>query len=216
MRPKVIMHTQISLDGCIRGFQPAAGYYIAADQMQTDMVLFGSETVRLAAETYPPEPRQAMRRPAVKPNDERQIWVVPDSRGILRNLHVFRDTPYCKDLLLLVSSKTPREYIEYLEQREYDYISVGDNHVDLAEALRVLYEKYACRTLRTDSGGILTSVLLEQGLVDEISLIVSPCLVGTREPTVFRSLRLPQNMALKLISCEPLGGELSLRYSVLA
>ena len=39
-----------------------------------------------------------------------------------------------------------------------------------------------------------------------------------RSPRVFRESGrlLPRNMALKLISCEPLGGELSLRYSVLA
>ncbi len=55
MRPKVIMHTQISLDGCVRGFIDTGIYYVVANRFNADMVLFGSETIYTAAEQYPPE-----------------------------------------------------------------------------------------------------------------------------------------------------------------
>jgi 2,5-diamino-6-(ribosylamino)-4(3H)-pyrimidinone 5'-phosphate reductase len=215
MRPKVIMHTQISLDGCVKGFEDTGIYYAVANCFNADMVLFGSETVYQAAEQYPPETEKSFAKPISAPDDKRSDWVIPDSRGRLRNLHVFRDTPYCKDIVLLVSESTPKSYLEYLAERNYDYILAGKDHVDYAAAFEVLYEKYHCRVLRTDSGGILTNRLLEQGIVDEISLIVSPCLLGTSFPRVFRDLSLDERINLELIHNEILEGNyLSLIFKV--
>ncbi len=202
MRPKVVMHTQISLDGCVRGFLETGVYYAVANRFNADMVLFGSETVYTAAEHYPPETEKAFTKPVNRPDDKRLMCIVPDSRGRLRNLHVFRDSEYCKDFIVLVSASTPKSYMEYLNERNYDFIVAGDDHVDYVKAFEVLYSKYNCRIIRTDSGGVLTNVLIERGLVDEISLVVSPCLVGTGEAHLFRSLFLLKRMPLELISCE--------------
>ena len=208
MRPKIIMHTQISLDGCIRGFQDTGIYYLLANNFNSDMVLFGSETVLMAAEHFPPETEKSFVKPEVKEEDTRQDWVIPDSRGRLRNLHVFRDTPYCKDIILLVSLATPKAYLEYLKERNYDFILAGEDHVDYRRAFELLNERYSCKILRTDSGGMLTNVLLQQGLVDEISLVVSPCLVGQSSPHAFRSLTLENRLDLALLRCEVLEGDL--------
>ena len=215
MRPKVIMHVQTSLDGCVRGFEDTGIYYVLANRFQADMALIGSETVHTAAEAYPPETEKAFIRPLERPDDKRLLCVVPDSRGRLRNLHVFRDSEYCRDFVILVSAATPASYLNYLKERNYDYILAGGDHVDYAEAFEVLYEKYKCRTIRTDSGGILTNVLLEQGLVDEISLVISPCLVGSGALHVFRSLSLPESVQLELMSSEIIDANyLSLIYRV--
>lgn len=216
MKPKVIMHTQISLDGCVRGFIDTGIYYRIANHFNADMVLFGSETVYTAAEQYPPETEKAFIKPADRPDDKRLLWVVPDSRGRLRNLHVFRDTEYCKDIIILVSNTTPKSYLEYLSKRNYDFIVAGDDHVDYARAFEVLYEEYNCSVIRTDSGGVLTNVLIGQKLVDEISLIISPCLVGNGSSHVFRSLSLKEIIKLELISSEVVDDSyLSIRYKVL-
>jgi 2,5-diamino-6-(ribosylamino)-4(3H)-pyrimidinone 5'-phosphate reductase len=209
------MHTQTSVDGCVRGFTDTGIYYAIASQFNADMVLFGSETVYTAAEQYPPETKKAFVKPPDDPNDKRLLWIVPDSRGRLCNLHVFRDTAYCKDLIILVSTATPQSYLDYLSERNYDFIVAGEDHVDYAKAFEVLYEKYDCRIIRTDSGGTLTSILIEQELVDEISLVVSPCLVGLNAPHVFRSLSLQDKLDLKLKSCEVISDEyLSLIYEI--
>jgi len=217
MRPKIIMHTQISLDGCIRGFQDTGIYYLLANNFNSDMVLFGSETVLMAAEQFPPETEKSFVKPEVKEEDTRQDWVIPDSRGRLRNLHVFRDTPYCKDIILLVSQATPKAYLEYLKERNYDFILAGEDHVDYRRAFELLNERYGCKVLRTDSGGMLTNVLLRQGLVDEISLVVSPCLVGQSTLNVFRSLSLENNMDLEWLRSDVLeGGFVHLMYWVIS
>ncbi|BBB49552.1 2,5-diamino-6-(ribosylamino)-4(3H)-pyrimidinone 5'-phosphate reductase [Pelolinea submarina] len=210
------MHTQISLDGCIRGFQDTGIYYLLANNFNSDMVLFGSETVLMAAEQFPPETEKSFVKPEVKEGDTRQNWVIPDSRGRLRNLHVFRDTPYCKDIILLVSQATPKAYLEYLKERNYDFILAGEDHVDYRRAFELLNERYGCKVLRTDSGGMLTNVLLQQGLVDEISLVVSPCLVGQSSPNVFRSLNLENNVDLEWLRSDALeGGFVHLMYRVI-
>lgn len=211
-----IKDIRFTKDGCIRGFTDTGIYYDIAKKFDSDTVLFGSETVYTAAKQYPPETEKAFVKPSNVTEDKRQIWIVPDSRGRLRNLHVFRDTKYCKDLIILVSASTPKPYLEYLEKRHYDFIVAGDDHVDYGKAFEILYEKFGCRIIRTDSGGILTNVLIEQGLVDEISLVVSPCLVGTSMPHVFRSLMLPGRLQLKLISCEIIDdNHVSLIYQIL-
>ena len=216
MRPRIIVHTQISLDGCVRGFADPGIYYTVANRFNADMVFFGSETIRTAAEQYPPETEKAFVKPEVRQDDKRPMWVVPDSRGRLRNLHVFRDTDYCKDIIILISRATPKSFITYLEERNYDFIIAGDDHVDYARAFEILYDKFGARIMRTDSGGILTNVLLEQGLVDEISLILSPCLVGIDTPQVFRSLTLKDRLDLKLIRFEVVGEDhLSLIYELI-
>ena len=215
MRPKVIMHAQVSLDGCIRGFDDTGVYYAIAARFSEDMALVGSETMAAAAGEYPPETEKAFVKPAADPNDRRMLCVVPDSRGRLRNLHVFRDSQYCRDVIVLVSAATPAACLEYLTARHYDFIVAGEDRVDLLKALEVLYKDYGCRTIRTDSGGGLTSALLERGLVDEISLIVSPCLVGTDAPRVFRSLSLPARLNLDLTGSEIVDGHAWLRYKVL-
>jgi 2,5-diamino-6-(ribosylamino)-4(3H)-pyrimidinone 5'-phosphate reductase len=216
MKPKIIMHTQVSLDGCIHGFIDTDAYYAVANRFNADTVLFGSETVYTAAEQYPPETEKAFIKPLDKPDDKRLMWIVPDSRGRLRNLHVFRDSEYCKDIILLVSASTPKSYLEYLSERNYDFIIAGDDHVDYTKAFEVLYEKYNCRIIRTDSGGALTNILIKQGHIDEISLVISPCLVGVNNPHVFRSLSIQGKIPLKLIRCELIEENyLSLIYKVL-
>jgi len=51
------------------------------------------------------------------------------------------------------------------------------------------------KTILTDTGGTLNSVLLEKKLVDEISLIITPSIVGENSQYFFKSLR---NNALNL------------------
>ncbi|MEQ8176096.1 MAG: RibD family protein [Syntrophomonadaceae bacterium] len=203
MRPKVIMHAQISLDGGIQGFEDTEIYYRLSYQLNADMVLFGSNTVYLATQQFAiPEKEADFVKPVPDLNDDRPMAVVPDSRGILRNLHFLRNMEYLKDVIVLVSKTTPQDYLDYLKERNYDFIIAGEDHVDYRKAFEALSGQYRCKTIRTDSGGMLTNILLEQKLVDEISLVVSPCLVGKDIPDLFRSLSLQNRIQLELKKCE--------------
>lgn len=150
-------------------------------------MLVGSVTAKTGIETFAgpvPQEDDADRRRPENPDDARPYWVIPDSAGRLRGLlHVLRRSD-CKDVIVLASRTTPGTYLRYLEERRYDYYVAGSDHVDLTPALAAVEDRYRPTVIVTDSGGTLNSVLLRRGLVDEISLVVAPVIVGgrSREP----------------------------------
>ena len=168
-----------------------------------------------AFEKYPAETEADFEKIITSPEDPRPIGVIPDSRGILRSLHCLRNLGYLKEIVILVSTATPKEYLNYLEERHYPYIVSGNDHVDYEKAFQILHEQYGCKYMRTDSGGGLTNKLLENGLIDEISLVISPCFVGNKEKQLFDNLLLSEKVNLELQGTENAEhGCLSLRYAV--
>ena len=76
MKPKIIMHTQISLDGRIKGFDNPEVYYQVAGGIHSDAVLFGSNTVFTAFEKYPAETEADFEKIITSPEDPRPIGVM--------------------------------------------------------------------------------------------------------------------------------------------
>lgn len=193
---KVIMHNEVSLDGAIRGFEPNVDlYYQIAETFKADIHLVGSRTAKTGIKTYwgrvPAEEPEDFQKPAIKAWDKRPWWVIPDTRGILKGLlHVYRKSGYCKDVIVLVTKRTPAAYFHYLRPRHYDYLFCGRRHVDYRRAFCLLRQHYGAEVAMTDSGGTLNNILLKQGLVSEISLLVAPALVGDPRANLFRSLKL--------------------------
>jgi len=101
---------------------------------------------------------------------------------------VFRRSEFSKDAIVLVSQKTPEAYINYLKERNYDFIRTGSDRVNIRQALEIANERYGFELVVSDSGGVLNSILLEHGLVDEISLILTPEIVGKNGTNLFRTL----------------------------
>ena len=190
MLPRVILHTATSLDGRITNFPADLElYYSLAAQWNPDAILFGSETILAAvrenpALEVPPEHEELFVPPEGTP-DTRPLLVIADSRGRVRCWDAIRKWPYMRDVLALCSSATPKEYLDYLKERRIGTIITGDDHIDMRAALAVLCEQYGVKVLRVDSGGTLNSVLLRDGLVDEVSVLVHPCIAGGKaDPTL--------------------------------
>jgi len=78
--------------------------------------------------------------------------------------------------------------MRYLEERKYDYHLDGTDHVDLRKALEFLSEKFKAKRVLTDTGRILGNLLLEQGLVDEVSLLLHPVIVGEKSYNIFGNI----------------------------
>ena len=182
MRPRVIIHNAISLDGRIDRFAVDLGlYYEIAGRFEEDATLVGSETLLQSPEgaAFLDEPAEgADPLPGKKEDDGRALLVVPDSRGRIRNWDFLRRRPYWRDVLVLGASLTPAEHFERLKKQGVPYFIAGRERVDFAAALEALYKRYDVRTVRVDSGGTLNGVLLRAGLVDEVSLLIHPLLVG--------------------------------------
>ncbi|MDO9036702.1 MAG: dihydrofolate reductase family protein [Methanoregula sp.] len=142
-----------------------------------------------------------------------------DSRGRVRCWDAIRKWPYMRDVLALCSSSTPREYLDFLRDRKIGAVVAGDDHIDMRTALNMLNRDYGVNTIRVDSGGTLNSVLLQAGVVDEVSVLIHPYLAGgIPDPTMFDPHKtgfMDLQVSLQLLKSEVLGaGILWLRYSV--
>ena len=187
MIPLVILYNAVSLDGKITGFDADVElYYELASKWDVDAVLMGSNTVLAgfgvkAGQTVP-EAEDAFQPREKDPDDKRPLLVVPDSRGQIRVWSEILKMPYINDVLVLCSRSTPREYLDFLDERYIDYLVVGYQQVDLENALEELNTKFGVKRVRVDSGGVLNGILLSQGLADEIHLLIHPELVGGTTP----------------------------------
>ncbi len=202
MFPRVIMFNTISVDGSIKDFELDLGlHYEVAGKIRADAHLIGSDTARtgvsLFTENVPAEGPADFVKPIIKADERRPFWVLSDSKGKLKGLlHVFRKSCYCKDVIVIVTNKTPEDYINYLKERNYNVIVAGDEYVDFRVALERLGMYYNVKTVMTDSGGGLTSTLIKEGLVDELTLLISPVIVGKNSTNLFRYLETKVNLEL--------------------
>jgi 2,5-diamino-6-(ribosylamino)-4(3H)-pyrimidinone 5'-phosphate reductase len=145
--------------------------------------------------------------------------VVVDSRGRVNCWSWLKQTPFWRIGIALCSEATPAAHLAGLEQQGIERLIISDQQVDLSAALQLLSERYGIRLIRVDSGGVLNGALLRAGLVDEVSLLIDPYLVGGTTPHgVFTAPDLtgPEGIIrLRLLSVDqPRQGTVWLRYEV--
>jgi 2,5-diamino-6-(ribosylamino)-4(3H)-pyrimidinone 5'-phosphate reductase len=144
-------------------------------------------------------------------------WLaVVDGGGRIAAYGWLRTQPYWRDVVALCCAATPAAHLERLERQHVEHVVAGDAHVDLDAALRALHDRFGVREVRVDAGGTLNGQLLARGLVDEVSVVVAPHLVGTQTTAVHLvDVALGASVPLDLLAVERLpGGHVWLRYGV--
>jgi 2,5-diamino-6-(ribosylamino)-4(3H)-pyrimidinone 5'-phosphate reductase len=200
-RPYVVGHVAVSLEGATGGFQPdVARFYQLARIWAEDVTLTGADTI-LAQEMA----LRDARRPG--PAEGGPLLAVVDSRYRVRHWNALREVGHWSDVVALRCASTPRAAASSVDE-----IVVGDSRVDLAAALRALGKRSGVEVVRVDSGGGLLSALLDAELVDEVSLLVHPCLVGPVHQRRWHGQAVIPRMAVT--GCETIDGLVWLRYRV--
>ena len=220
MRPDLIIHNSVSLDGSITGFEPdLEAHYGIVGSYGADAMLVGSVTADTGLTMFHgdplPEEEPGDRTPTPDEVEGRgTLWVIPDSGArLLGKLHLYRRSEFCPRLLILVAEKTPPGYLDYLREREIPFRVVGAARVELAAALELLAAAFGIRKVLVDAGPTLVGVLLNQGLGDEISLLVMPALAGDACVPLFRDVA--AGVQLKRTAKVPAGTQaVHLRYRV--
>ncbi|RVX42912.1 2,5-diamino-6-(ribosylamino)-4(3H)-pyrimidinone 5'-phosphate reductase [Nonomuraea polychroma] len=169
-RPYVVVHVGMSVDGATTGFQPdVARFYQLAQTWTEDLTLAGADTILAQEEAL-------AQAEGPGPAEGGPLLAVVDGRGRVTQWEALRDAGHWSDVVALHCASTP----ERPPGRQVRELVTGADRVDLAEALRALGRDDGVRVVRVDSGGGLTGALMTAGLVDEISLLVHPCLAGER------------------------------------
>jgi len=214
MLPYVVIHNAVSVDGRMdRVDVDLELYYSLISTWKEDLTLVGSETF-MDAEQWEAWVHDGTTDPS-KP-----LLSVVDSRGRFKRWEKAVPSPYWRAGIALCSRSTPQEHLDYLKRVGVDAIVTGKEKVDLREGLERLASDHGVKVIRVDSGGTLNGALLRAGLIDEVSVLMLPQLIGGTTPrSLFRAEDLPANVAptpVELISSRELkGGTLWLRYRVL-
>lgn len=201
MAPRIILHNSISLDGSFINFEPQMElHYRIAGQYKPEAHLIGSKTITKGIELYgdgvPPEEETDYKKTC---RDKKfPYWVIVDSGGACQGLlHTCRRFEFCRDVIVLISEESPLGYIDHLKERDYDFHKVGQQKVDLKKALDLLENTYGIKTVLADTGRILGNLLLELGLVSEISLLIHPKIIGEKGENLFSLIGHELNLKLR-------------------
>jgi 2,5-diamino-6-(ribosylamino)-4(3H)-pyrimidinone 5'-phosphate reductase len=215
---KVIVHNSISLDGSLLGFATdMATHYRIARGFKADIHLVGSSTALKGLKMFSSKPPREEEQDLAPPKTKAKLplWVIPDSSGRLKGkLHVLRRSGFCRDIVILATHSTPNSYLRYLTERNYDWHYMGKRPIDYSHVFEVLAKEYRARTILTDAGKTLNGILLNSGLVNEISLLVHPVIAGGRRLFLFADMK--ADVRLKRLKIRTFDGKTWLCFKVLA
>lgn len=81
-------------------------------------------------------------------------------------------------IVAVVSERVSTEYLAFLRDRGVSYLLAGKRDIDLAAALEKLGAGFGIRTVMLEGGGHINGGMLAAGLIDELSVLVSPVADG--------------------------------------
>lgn len=215
---KVIVHSSISLDGSLLGFEvDMAAHYKIAGSYKADIHLIGSNTAVAGLKMFNPRIPKEQDKDFIRPKRSKKLplWVIPDTHGKLQGkLHVLRRFELYRDIVILTTNVTPKGYLRYLTERNYDWHYMGKRPFDYSQTLKLLAKTYGAKTVLTDTGKTLNGILINSGLVNEISLLVHPVIVGAKRFPLLDDVKAGVQLRLKKSKTMDKGG-LWLVYNVL-
>ena len=196
MKPFVVCHMMPSVDGRLRTARweiPEAAhdeYERTADSYRADAWVCGRKTMEEFANgrTKPSHRRgRTLRRTDyVVPREKGTNYAIAiDSHGSLRWSKGNIDGD---PLIEVLTSDVDDDYLAFLKERGISYLFAGKKagQVNLSRVLTTLREKFGIKRLLLEGGGETNGAFLRAGLVDELSLLVTPVADGRLgEPALF-------------------------------
>lgn len=82
-------------------------------------------------------------------------------------------------MIEVVTESTPIAYKAYLRSKGVSYIIAGKEQLDCRMAMKKLYELFKIKKVLICGGGMVNWSFLKAGMVDELSLLLSPVTDGS-------------------------------------
>ncbi|MDO8429314.1 MAG: dihydrofolate reductase family protein, partial [Candidatus Daviesbacteria bacterium] len=145
-----------------------------------------------------------------EPTKIKASFIIIDSKPHLNEKGVEYLAKWVKTLYLITTNK---QHPAFTLKEQYPNIKViyYDQKINLEDLLHKLKNDYGINNLTIQSGGTLNAEWVRQGLIDRISIVIAPCLVGGKDTSTLidgESLHNEEDLrkikALKLLKCEVL------------
>jgi 2,5-diamino-6-(ribosylamino)-4(3H)-pyrimidinone 5'-phosphate reductase len=115
------------------------------------------------------------REDLIAPGDHESFAVAIDPSGRL----AWREDNIDGDhVVAVLTERVSDEYLTFLRDRGVSYLLAGKREADLAVALEKIGTRLGVRTLMLEGGGSINGGMLAAGLIDEVSVLVSPVADG--------------------------------------
>ena len=119
-------------------------------------------------------------------------------------------------VVAILSERVSDDYLASLRERGVSYLLAGAPEVDLPLALEKIASRFGVKTLMLEGGGKINGGMLRAGLIDEVSVLVTPVVDGREgTPALFDVVKDAKPQRLELEGVEKRAdGVLWLRYRV--
>lgn len=183
-RPTIICHMMTAVDGRIdcgmtTKLRGVDHYYTTLEALDAPTRVSGRVTAQLemadkdvlfTADSATPYGQEGYSK-----KEDAPAWeVIVDTKGTLCWNNWEREKP----LLILMSEKTTREYLAYLDSQNISWIVCGKECIDLVRAAELLAEHFGVQRMAVVGGGAINAGFLDAGLLDEVSILLAPGIDG--------------------------------------
>ena len=226
MRPYIITHMGISVDGRIDGehwgdVKGMEEYERTGELLEGDAWMVGRVTMEMhfasKEEVKLNSPKQKIdRSDFIAAYNAEAFAIDVDAAGKL-----FYDDAYVDGdhIVAVLTERVPDAYLQYLKDKNISYIFGGATEIDFEVVMEKLYRLFDIKRLLLEGGGGINGSVLKAGLVDELSVLQFPVVDGMLStPALYdikEEVKRKPSANLQLISVERLEHDiLWLRYKV--
>lgn len=190
-RPYMICHMLSSINGKIDGDFMAAAvtgreeFGAAREFYQCEATLYGTVTM---AETYAngrvsslPDPAgEISREDYIAKSDVQNYIVSIDTEGVLawESSYIEKKGRPKAHIIEALTDKVSDAYLSYLRGLGISYIFAGEETLDCRLVVEKLYRLFGIEKIMISGGGYANWSFLQEGLIDELSLIIAPFAEG--------------------------------------
>ena len=179
-RPYTICHMMTSIDGRIdcpmtEQLPGVEEYYRIVDELDAGAHISGRYTAELemasgifSCEEAHPYGKEGF----YKAQDSACYEITVDTRGRL----LWENGN--SSLLIITSEEASKEYLDYLTANHISWIATGKGHEGLPRAMEILAEEFGVKRAAVLGGPVINTAFLENGLLDEVSLLIGSGIDG--------------------------------------
>lgn len=233
-KPFVIIHTHVSLDGKIKTVDSPK--FKTTSQQYQELALYKDKQIfdikgylnsRTTTEDNQPLQKLDLNYDAQIPEgdfnadtDADMFYVSIDRKGVIGWSQNYVDYGNRHAHVIEVLSETASDgYKDFLRRMNISYIIAGEERLNNQLVLHKLYDIFGLDRLMIGGGGVLNWSYLQDGLVDEISIVVGPFADGDpNNPSLFTAmegLSEIEPLSFNLLDTKPLkDSAVWLHYSV--